>query len=50
MDEFANTIGIQPRFLKASIALILLAITYQVNPTVGMTLGLLAIVAILTQE
>lgn len=49
MDEFAKALNISPRLIYATIALILIATVYQINAQAGLILGVLAIVAILTQ-
>lgn len=49
MDEIANTIGVPAKLIKAIVALILIAVVYEINWKVGTALGVLAILAILTQ-
>ncbi len=49
MDNFAQAINVSPKLVKAILALIVIAVVYQLNPTIGTILGLLAITAILTQ-
>lgn len=49
MDDFAKALGVEPRFVKAALALLLIAIVYQWKPEVGWALGVLAIVAIVTR-
>lgn len=48
MDEIANSLNVKPKTLYAFLALILIAIVYQYNPTAGTILGLIAIVSLLT--
>ncbi len=49
MDEFAKALHTTPKTIYAILAIALIAIVYQINPTAGTILGLLAIVAIFTQ-
>lgn len=49
MDEFAQALHVSPKLIYAILGLILIATVYQYNPQAGLILGLLAIVAILTQ-
>jgi hypothetical protein len=50
MDDFAKALGVEPKLVKATIALILIAVVYQLNQTAGWILAMLAIVAILTKK
>lgn len=49
MDDLANAIGWPPKLIKAILALILIAVVYEINAKVGTALGVLAVLAILTQ-
>jgi len=49
MDEFATALNISPKLIWAIIALLIIAVVYQINSQAGTILGVLAIVAILTQ-
>lgn len=49
MDDFAKALNVSPKLIYAIIALIMIAVVYQINPQAGTILGVLAIVAILTQ-
>lgn len=48
MDEFAKSLNVSPKFVYAVIALLVIAVVYQINAKAGTILGLLAITAILT--
>lgn len=49
MDEFAKALHVSPKLIYAILALLLIGIVYQYSSQAGTILGLLAIVAILTQ-
>lgn len=50
LDELADSLNIDRKLFKASIAILIIAIVYEVSPSIGWLLGGLAILAILTQK
>lgn len=50
ITEWAKIVGVEPKFILALIALVLIIVVYDFNPTAGYILGLIAILAILTQK
>lgn len=50
MDELADALKIDRKLFKAIIAIIIIAVVYEINPKIGWILGGLAILAILTQK